>query len=135
MPQNTEANLPKTYQASVIHGHKQGRTIGFPTANLDHVPTQDEIAPGVYLCTMKIAEKAHFGLAYFGPRYVAGEEHNVFEVFLYDFDTDIYDAQVSVTLTNFIRAPEAYTTMEELKTALENDKMVGRAILEKKTHE
>jgi riboflavin kinase/FMN adenylyltransferase len=115
----------------VIHGDKVGRTIGFPTANLDVVLTPEEVNPGAYVATAVVKgesgepDQAYKGLAYFGPRYVLGEQTNSFEIYLYDFEGDLYGKVIEVTLGKFLHAPIAFTGLEELRVQLEKDKEAG----------
>lgn len=117
---------------TVIHGEKVGRTIGFPTANLDVKLTEADVKPGVYLAqvtTDSDQSTTYQGLAYFGPRYIFGELTNSFEVYLYDFSGDLYDQTLTVTLTNYLREPMNLNTIEKLQTQLEADKAEGLKLL------
>jgi riboflavin kinase/FMN adenylyltransferase len=126
---------PLTIIGKVIHGEQVGRTIGFPTANLDNVPNREELQPGVYLgiCSIYNGDKLAWEkvpcLPYFGPRHIFGETHDVFEVYLYDFDQPIYEYTMEVTLTHFIREPKQITSLDELKNQLEQDKQTGLKLL------
>lgn len=117
---------PFLVTGKVIPGDQQGRTIGFPTANLDVDLDPAQLAPGVYksICTIGESadqEKNYVGLAYFGPRLVFGEKRNNFEVFLVDFSGSLYEQTLQVELTHFIREPLPFESMEKLKIQLEDD--------------
>jgi riboflavin kinase / FMN adenylyltransferase len=122
---------PFTITGTVVSGEKVGRTIGFPTANLNNVPTRGELKPGVYLGTCSIYQKDKLRwkdlpcLPYFGPRFIFGEEHDVFEVYLYNFESKIYDHTMVVTLIHYIREPKKVSDLVELKKLLETDKKTG----------
>ncbi len=126
---------PFTITGTVVPGEKVGRTIGFPTANLNTIPTRGELKPGVYLgtCTIYQEDKLRWKdlpcLPYFGPRFIFGEQHDVFEIYLYSFDASIYNHTVVVTLTHFIREPQQVSSLGELKELLENDKKTGLKLL------
>lgn len=124
--------LPFIFSGTVIDGEKVGRTIGFPTANLDTAPQTTELPLGVYLGTCHIqAESNTFNcLAYFGPRYILGEQKNNFEVYIYDFNQSIYGKELHVELTHFLRAPLELTTIESLEQQLEKDKQTGLKLLQ-----
>ncbi|MBU1885939.1 riboflavin kinase, partial [Patescibacteria group bacterium] len=106
--------------------------IGFPTANLDRIPRESALMPGVYVGTCNIYQDDRIKnqelkcLVYFGPRYVFGQKQNSFEVYLYNFDQSIYDLILEVTLTKFIRAPKKTASLIELKEQLEKDKRLGQ---------
>lgn len=138
-----------TWQGKVIDGEKVGRTIGFPTANLDRVPDKNQLKPGVYLgncqinspliqdlpeqagetSLIEVFNKSFSCLAYFGPRLIFGQTANVFEVFIFDFDKSIYDQNLQVVLFQFIRHPIKFSTIEDLKTQLALDLKTAQALL------
>ena len=129
-----KSNLPFQFQSVVIHGEELGRTIGFPTANFADLPNENELALGVHFGECEIdpqtpQSKTFFCISYFGPRFVVGQVKNVFEVYLYDFEGEIYGKKVKVTLSDFIREPIKLSTLEKLKKQLEKDKEEGKQIL------
>ncbi len=107
-------------QGKVVKGEAVGRTIGFPTANLDlaHKPA---IKHGVYAALVTLKQKNYLGLAYFGPRYIFGEHKENFEVFIFDFNEDIYGQKLTVKLLKFLREPQKVTSLDELKKLLQKD--------------
>jgi riboflavin kinase / FMN adenylyltransferase len=133
MPPNTVVK-PFTVIGKVTHGEEVGRTIGFPTANINNVPEREELKPGVYagVCSIYDGAKLRWErlpcLPYFGPRHIFGETHDVFEVYIYNFDQTIYDHNMEVTLTHFIREPKEIKSLQELQTQLEADKRQGLAL-------
>ncbi len=115
---------------TVTKGQNLGHTIGFPTANLDTIPNENELKPGVYTgkCTVNNGLRftnSHSCLVYFGPRYISGETKNVFEVYIYDFDQDIYGYTLEAKIGTFVRPPMKFDSLEELKEQLEQDKVAG----------
>lgn len=126
--------LPFTFSSTVISGEKVGRTIGFPTANLNPTPTSDKLRLGVYAghCQIHQRNKAQTEilkcLAYFGPRYIFNKKQNSFEVYLYDFSANIYDFKINGVLTHFIRPPRDFSQLNDLKKQLEIDKQQGLEI-------
>jgi riboflavin kinase/FMN adenylyltransferase len=112
-------------QGKVMAGNQLGRTIGFPTANLDINPDNLDLKPGVYVGTCEVNNAKYLCLPYFGPRSVVGETKNCFEVYIYDFDQDIYGQVITVQPQHFIRPPLKIETVEELKLQLESDKKTG----------
>ncbi|MBU0579100.1 riboflavin kinase [Patescibacteria group bacterium] len=124
--------LPFKFTGKVIPGNKMGRKIGFPTANLDRVPRESALTPGVYVGTCNIYQNDRIRnqelkcLVYFGPRYVFSQKQNSFEVYLYNFNQSIYDLTLEVKLIKFIRAPKKTASLIELKEQLEKDKRLGQ---------
>ncbi|HYD35670.1 MAG TPA: riboflavin kinase [Vitreimonas sp.] len=120
---------PRTYQGKVINGEKVGRKIGFPTANLDTLPSEENLNPGVYFGECVIDGHHYFGLAYFGPRLIFGEVKPNFEIYLYDFTSDLYDQVLEVTLTHYLRSPMPFDSLAALQTQLEQDKAMGQQLI------
>lgn len=115
------ATLPQTITAPVIHGDKVGRTVGFPTANLDISNLNMDLEPGVYLGTCDIQGQEFKCLPYYGPRHIFGEKRLSFEVFILDFDQDIYDEVITVTVLKYLREPKSMPSLESLQKQLQLD--------------
>ncbi len=128
----------------VNSGQKIGRTIGFPTANIDTLPNKQTIKTGVYFGTCQILapqtqpnqtiQKTSFPLkyhclAYFGPRYIFEEKTDVFEVYLYNFKGILYGYTIETTLLKYIRPPYKTNSIKQLQTQLENDKKQGQKLI------
>jgi len=110
-----------TCQGQVIAGEQVGRTIGFPTANLDFLPQDQELEPGVYGAKVTTVAGNYLGLAYFGPRLIFGEVQPNFEVYLLEFEGDLYGQTLTVELTHFLRPPYPLKDLAELKAQLQAD--------------
>ncbi len=120
--------LPFEFTGKVILGEGIGRSIGFPTANLDQIPSENTLKTGVYggKCSIfqsdQTIKQDLTCLVYFGPRYVFGQKQNNFEVYIYNFNQDIYGLSITVTLLKHIRAPRKTKSLTELKKQLKKDK-------------
>src|SRR5260221_11478568 len=114
-----------THAGIVIHGEKVGRQIGFPTVNIDRLPST-ELAKGVYVGSCLIDDKTYDCLAYFGPRLIFGEQKDCFEAYIYNFNQEIYGKNIEFTMLSFVRAPLPFTTLPDLKAQLEQDKIQGK---------
>jgi riboflavin kinase/FMN adenylyltransferase len=121
--------LPFEISGKVIDGSKVGRTIGFPTANLDVLVTENELETGAYVGKCVLQGQEYDCLPYFGPRLVMGETKNIFEVYIYDFDQEIYGQTLSVTVLKKLHSPLPFSTLEALQQKLEEDKVIGKKIL------
>ena len=122
-----------SFGGKVIRGDKRGRELGFPTANLD-VENNDKLLPaiGIYAVEFIVKEKKHFGLLSVGKRptfYASGDI--VPEVYIYDFDENIYDEFVTVNVVERIRGEEKFSSADELVKQMNNDKKIGIEILKK----
>ncbi|MCK5121065.1 MAG: bifunctional riboflavin kinase/FAD synthetase [Methylococcales bacterium] len=106
----------------VAHGHKRGRTIGFPTANIQMFRKNTPIA-GVFAVTMTgIDNKEIHGIANVGTRpTVAGGEKVILETHLFDFDKEIYGHYVEVHFKQRIRDEIRFQSFDELKQQIEKD--------------
>lgn len=107
----------------VIEGDKRGRKLGFPTANLDiH---DDKLLPrqGVYAVKVKYNDKYYYGMANLGvkPTFVEGQTKPQVEVYIFDFDQEIYGELLEVEWYKYIRAEKKFNGIEEIVSQLEND--------------
>jgi riboflavin kinase/FMN adenylyltransferase len=122
-----------SFSGKVIRGDKRGRKLGFPTANLE-VENNDKLLPaiGIYAVEFIVKGKKHFGLLSVGKRptfYTSGDI--VPEVYIYDFDENIYDEFVTVNIVERIRGEEKFSSADELIKQMNNDKKIGIEILNK----
>jgi len=124
-------NLPQSLTGKVIHGEEVGRTIGFPTANIDLEISSESLSPGVYFGKCQVSEETFFCLPYFGPRLIFGETKNIFEVYIFDFHQTIYDQLITVQLLAFMRPPVKVDSLEILQKLLETDKKNGQLLLKR----
>ena len=125
------ALLTRPYQitGTVATGHKVGREIGFPTANLQ-VPAEKILPPeGVYAVTARIPPR-YGGMLYIGKRPTLdnGENRSV-EVNIFDFTGDIYGRELTVEIVERIRDDIRFPSVAALKKQLEADKGIASAIL------
>lgn len=123
----------KTHPSPILPGRRTGRTIGYPTINLDPAAV-DTLSPeqnGVYAVTVRFEGAleqlgALKGAAYIGPRTVFGETARVFEVYLLDFDREVYGEQVQIELCAFIRPVLELDGLDALKNQLAHDETAVR---------
>jgi len=119
-----QLSYPYTLGGTVIHGNHLGRTIGFPTANLD-LDCKDKIIPleGVYVARIHLDDETFFGMAYIGKRPTIGalNEQRI-EVNIFDFDRDIYGKYITVEWLDFVRPDVHFDSIEALKQQLTADK-------------
>lgn len=101
----------------VNHGQKDGRTIGFPTVNLE---VQDfDYDPGVYTCALEIDGEMHRGMLYFGPK--MGNPEYVLEIYIVDFEGDLYGKEIGFEPLKFVRGVIEFTSFDDLKKQIEED--------------
>ena len=112
--------------AEVVVGNKIGRTLGFPTANLE-LPKEYMLINrgGVFACLVDYNGLIYKAMANIGHRPTIGDrgqDQPIIEVNLFDFDGDLYGQQIHVRFIDRIRDEEKFDSLDELKAQLEQDK-------------
>jgi riboflavin kinase/FMN adenylyltransferase len=122
-------------EALVVHGQKRGRTIGYPTANLE-IPDGEKLVPtdGVYAVKVLVKESGNAeyynGMLNIGFRPTVDGTRKVIEVNLFDFHGDLYGQKIKVFFHRFIRGEIKFAGIEQLKAQLDADKIASLSILE-----
>ncbi len=113
-----------TISGRVVEGQKIGRTIGFPTANID--VSKGKLVPknGVYAVEVIIDQIRYGGMLNIGNRPTVCGINQTVEVNIFDFDQDIYGKNISVGFRKFIRDEKKFTSLDELKNQLFIDKQI-----------
>ena len=117
----------------VVAGEKIGRTIGFPTANLQ-IETKLKIYPdnGVYAVLTRLKGDKQWlkGMLNIGNRpTISFSEHPTIEVHVFNFDEDCYGKTIEVLFINRIRDEVKFNSLNELRMALEQDKKAACEVL------
>ena len=118
--------------AEVVVGNKIGRTLGFPTANLELPREYMLLNGGVYASLVDYGGKTYKAMANIGHRPTIGdraEDQPIIEVNLFDFDGDLYGKTLRVSFIDRIRDEEKFSGLDELKTQLEQDREKVKIIL------
>lgn len=111
----------------VAHGDKRGRTLGFPTANI-YVHRQATPVSGVFAVEMFGLEGPPVtGVANIGTRPTVGGTHCMLEVYLFDFDADIYGRYVHVDFMRKLRDEKRFSSFKELTQQIQLDVQQARA--------
>lgn len=114
----------------VVEGNKIGRTIGFPTANIEIEDKYKLIAAGgVYACKVNIDGNIYLGMGNIGTRPTVGINGPVTEVHIFDFDKDIYGEEITIYFLNRIRDEKKFNNLDELKSQLEHDRVQVKGLL------
>ncbi len=114
---------PYTFGGTVEHGESIGRTIGFPTANV-RLSHPDKLIPGdgVYAVRATLGDRCLRGMLYIGSRpTLEGLSQHRIEVYLLDFDEEIYGQAITLELLAIVRSEQKFPSMESLKKQLEHD--------------
>lgn len=108
----------------VVAGNRIGRTIGFPTANMQlYEPLKLIPGNGVYFVRVETVGRQLYGMCNIGHRpTVASGNARTIETNIFDFDEDIYGLDITVTFICKIRDEIRFDSLEELKMQLEKDR-------------
>ena len=127
---------PWEIESVVQRGDQRGRTLGYPTANM-HLGEHLRPTFGVYAVESAIAEEDSGdewgpwlpGVANIGIRPMYRSEEPLLEVFLFDFDQDIYDRRMRVRLIEHLRPEMTFDSVDALIRQMDKDAEKARAIL------
>jgi riboflavin kinase/FMN adenylyltransferase len=130
-PQDAAAIMgrPFSIEGVVTHGRKLGRTIGFPTVNID---LEDYVAPrfGVYATRTRLPDGREIpGVANMGVNPTVGEVEPRLEVWLFDFDENLYDQTLETDLVAFLRPEAKFDDLDEMVRQIHEDARLARELL------
>ncbi len=117
------------FTGKIVKGNQLGRTIGYPTANIQMMD-ENKLIPcnGVYSVlvsneNLKINQLG--GMMNIGYRPTVDGNERTIEVNLFNFDQSIYDETLTITLKKYLRSEEKFSGLDKLKIQLEKDKQVA----------
>jgi riboflavin kinase/FMN adenylyltransferase len=119
---------PWRVRGPVIGGAKRGTGLGFPTANIA-LPKGTALGHGIFAVRVKLDGRALDGAAYLGTRPTFDDGMPVLEVFLFDFDEDIYGHTMEVTFIDKVRDDRKFASADELVRQMQDDCARAREIL------
>ena len=117
----------------VVNGDKRGRSIGFPTANVEVPNAMCLPADGVYAGRFRCDDgSVHACAINLGrrPTFFEHADHSLLEAHLLDFSGDLYGQKVSVTFEHFLRSERKFDGLEAIKTQLQLDVAAARLSLQ-----
>ena len=108
---------------TIFKGKQLGRTIGFPTANLK-IEENYKLIPlnGVYIVRSTINQKTVYGIMNIGFNPTVDGENLSIEIHYLDFDSNLYDQKISVSILKYLRPEEKFDSIDSLKKQLKKDK-------------
>ncbi len=117
------------FTGKVVKGNQLGRTIGYPTANIEMID-ENKLIPcnGVYsvlVTNEKLKINQQGGMMNIGYRPTVEGNKRTIEVNLFDFDQSLYDETLTITLKKYLRSEEKFSGLDELKKQLEKDKQAA----------
>lgn len=124
-----EKLLGRSYRmsGSVAHGEKLGRQLGYPTANI-HIHRRAAPVHGIFVVEVFGLEKEPLqGVASIGSRPTVDGKRVILEVFLFDFDQEIYGEHLQVSFLHKLRDEEKFESLDALKDKIQQDVDQARA--------
>ena len=117
---------------TVVKGKQLGRTINFPTANLN-IKENYKLIPqnGVYIVESTINQKTVFGMMNIGFNPTVKGQNQSIEIHYFDFDADLYEQKIRVSILQRIRSEQKFESVDLLKAQLEKDKKSAHHYLNK----
>ena len=126
---NHYLNEPFQLWGKVIHGNKLGRTIGFPTANIE-INDALKLIPGngVYGVSLILEDKRMvYGMMNIGTRPTIDEKKSIhIEIHIFDFNEDIYGQDIRIFIHHFVRKEQKFESIDALKNQLKEDEKITR---------
>lgn len=114
-------------EGEVVLGKRLGRTIGFPTANID-VADMAACPSGVYYGVCRVDDTAYRVIINIGKHPTAPEGAPTVEAHLIDFSGDLYGRSIAVRLVKFLRGETKFPSLDALRAQLEQDMNAARAL-------
>ena len=122
---------PYEVHGTVVHGEGRGRTIGFPTANIEMDAAYVQPKQGVYAIRAEVEGKLIDGVLNLGVKPTFHEElpKPVLEAHLFDFDGDLYGKSVTIQFIAFLRSEKKFGSLDELIHQIKSDAEQARSLL------
>ncbi|GAA4469354.1 bifunctional riboflavin kinase/FAD synthetase [Nibrella saemangeumensis] len=121
---------PYSLTGTIVKGRQLGRTIGFPTANIQ-VDDVNKLIPsnGVYAVDVWHNGRTHGGMLNIGVRPTVDGLNQTIEAYIFDFSTDIYGEHLTVSFREFLRPEKKFSGLPELVEQLKRDEQQARKVL------
>ena len=118
---------PYSLTGTVVHGLKLGRTLGYPTANIQ-VTEDYKLIPkdGVYVVYSYIGGQKVYGMMSIGKNPTIEGKGASIEVYFFDFNGDLYDQKLTIEFVQYLREEQKFDTIDLLKKQLQDDETTAR---------
>ena len=118
---------PYSLTGRVVHGLKLGRTLGYPTANIQ-VTEDYKLIPkdGVYAVYSYIGAQKVYGMMSIGKNPTIEGKGASIEVYFFDFNGDLYDQKLTIEFVQYLREEQKFATIDLLKKQLQDDETAAR---------
>lgn len=130
---NNFLGRPYALRGKVIQGRQIGRSIGFPTANIE-IADPNKLIPndGAYIVRTSIEGSTVNGMLNIGHRPTLSGLNKTIEVHLFDFDRAIYGVDIDIMFLEFLRPEIKFSGLAELKEQLDRDRVRAKGFFESK---
>lgn len=119
---NEMLGYPYSVSGTVVHGKKIGRTIGYPTANIETDSVKLLPKKGAYIVEVLVKDKQYKGMLSVGTNPTVNGEKLTVEVYILDFEGDIYNEKITVSFRDFLHDEIKFEGLEKLIERLDEDK-------------
>lgn len=118
---------PYSLTGRVVHGLKLGRTLGYPTANIQ-VTEDYKLIPkdGVYAVYSYIGGCKVYGMMSIGKNPTIEGKGASIEVYFFDFNSNLYDQKLTIEFVQYLREEQKFATIDLLKKQLQDDETAAR---------
>ena len=118
---------PYSLTGTVVHGLKLGRTLGYPTANIQ-VTEDYKLIPkdGVYAVYSYIGAQKVYGMMSIGKNPTIEGKGASIEVYFFDFNGDLYDRELTIYFLKYLREERKFSSVALLKKQLQDDETTAR---------
>jgi riboflavin kinase / FMN adenylyltransferase len=121
---------PYSMTGRVVHGNRLGRTLGFPTANLQ-IERRRPPVQGIFAVRVRgAADTALPGVASLGTRPTVDGEHTLLEAHVFDYSGDLYGREIQVEFVAKLRDEERFPSLDALVAQMNRDAAQARQILD-----
>lgn len=129
---NDYLGYPFMLTGKVIHGKKIGRTIGFPTANIE-ITENYKLLPknGVYVVSSIMNNMEYYGMMNIGKNPTIGENEQSVEVHFLDINEDLYGKELQISILEHIRDEKKFNSLSELQEQLAKDRIFSLNFIKK----
>ncbi len=123
---------PFNFISQVVPGVGRGRTLGFPTANLEIIPHQALPSDGVYATIAEINQQTIPSVTNIGIRPTFGNNERTVEVYLLDYQGELYGQKLRISFIERLRDERTFENEEKLKAQIKRDIEQAKSILKEK---
>ncbi|MBF1149389.1 MAG: riboflavin biosynthesis protein RibF, partial [Cloacibacterium normanense] len=113
-----------SFSGKVIDGKKLGRTIGYPTANLEIDELKLLPKKGAYIVEVFVKDQFYKGMMSIGTNPTVNGDKLTAEVYILDFNQDIYGEVITVKFRDFLHEEIKFESLEKLIERLDEDKVL-----------